>query len=334
MKIKFSTKSKKSKRPHVDAGWECIHPHAAGIDIGSQEHWVCVPAQASQPPVRKFGTFTADLEAIACWLTECGVKTVAMEATGVYWIALFQVLEKHGFTVALVNPRQIKHVSGRKTDVSDCQWIQRLHSYGLLQPSFRPADPYVVLRTYLRYRDELVAARAQQCQHMQKALHQMNIQLTQVLSNITGESGLAIIRALVRGERDETKLAALVNYRVRATQATIRRALRGDYRAEHLFVLQQALELYDTFDAKITVCEEQIAQALPQLTDKVDVAAKPLTQRKPGRRAQMDQMGEVDLRLELYSKFGVDLTAIEGIGVLTALTFLTEVGPDLKSLCQ
>jgi transposase len=222
----------------------------------------------------------------------------------------------------------------------DCQWIQRLHTYGLLQGSFRPADPYCVLRTYLRYRDELVAARATQCQHMQKALHQMNVQLTQVLSDITGESGLAIIRALVQGERDEAKLASLVNYRVRASAATIRKALRGDYRPEHLFVLRQALELYDIFEAKVAACEEQIAMELPELADQADVAAQPLPARKPGRGAHLDQMAGVDLRPKLYEKFGVDLTAIEGVGVLTALTLLTEVGPDLsrfrneKSFCS
>lgn len=340
MKRKVSSRSKKSKQLHIDAGWERLNPHAAGIDIGSKEHWVCVPAQASELPVRQFGTFTAQLEQIARWLRECGVTTVAMEATGVYWIPVFQLLEKQGFQAVLVNPRQIKHVSGRKTDVSDCQWIQRLHTYGLLQGSFRPANPYCVLRTYLRYRDELVAARATQCQHMQKALQQMNVQLTQVLSDITGESGLAIIRAIVQGERDEAKLAGLVNYRVRASAATIRAALRGDYRPEHLFVLSQALELYDVYNAKIAACEEQIATELPHLVDKVDVEAKPLPDRKPGRRARLDQMGDVDLRAELYQKVGVDLTAIEGIGVLTALTLLTEVGPDLsrfrneKSFCS
>jgi transposase len=330
MKKKISSTSKKSKRLHIDGGWESVNSHAAGIDIGSREHWVCVPPGADDQPVRRFGTFTADLQAIAQWLQQCGMTTAAMEATGVYWIPLFQVLESCGIEVLLVNPRQIKHVSGRKTDVSDCQWIQRLHTYGLLQASFRPADAYCVLRTYLRYRDELVKARTVQCQHLQKSLQQMNLQLSQVLSDITGESGQAIIRAIVQGERDEAKLANMVNYRVRAATAKIQAALRGDYRPEHLFVLQQALELYDTYQAKILATEERIVQEMTKLTDKVDVAAKPLPARKPGRGAHLDRMAEVDLREVLYQKFGVDLTAIEGVGVLTSLTLLTEVGPDLS----
>jgi transposase len=252
-----------------------------------------------------------------------------MEATGVYWIPVFQLLEQRGLEVLLVNPRQTKHVAGRKTDVQDCQWIQRLHTYGLLQGSFRPADPYCVLRTYLRHRDELVGARTAQCQHMQKALQQMNLQVAQVLSDVTGASGLAIIGAILAGERDPAKLSGLVDRRVRARPPAIHRALQGDYRPEHLFVLRQAFELHQTYEQKISACDEQIAGAIAQLPDKVDPGQKPLPARKAGRKPHLDQMAGQDLRLELYRKSAVDLTAIEGIGVLTGLILLTEVGPDL-----
>ena len=231
--------------------------------------------------------------------------------------------------VILVNARQTKNVAGRKSDVQDCQWIQRLHTYGLLQGSFRPEDPYCVLRTYLRYRDELVSARSTQCQHMQKALLQMNVQLPQVLSDVAGVSGLAIIGAILEGERDPAKLASLVDRRVRATAAAIQQALKGDYRAEHLFVLRQAYELYHTYDAKINACDEQVVRETASLPAKVNPALKPLSARKQGRSGWFDKMAGVDMRAQLYEKFGVDLTGVEGIGVLTGLILLTEIGPNV-----
>jgi transposase len=330
MSKKASKRKKESKKIIIDPAWEPVNAHAAGVDIGSRENWVCVPPGVAACNVRKFGTFTADLEATADWLQECGVTSVAMEATGVYWIALFQVLERRGFEVILVNARQTKNVAGRKSDVQDCQWIQRLHTYGLLQASFRPEDPYCVLRTYLRYRDELVGARSTQCQHMQKALQQMNIALTQVLSDVAGVSGLAIIGAIVEGQRDPVKLASLVHRSVRASAATIQQALKGDYREEHLFVLKQAYELYQTYDGKISACDEQIARESAKLPDKVDSTLKPLPARKEGRKPFLDQMGGQDMRQRLYEKFGADLTAIEGIGALTGLVLLTEVGPNVS----
>lgn len=330
MNKKASNRKKQSKKIVMGPGWEPVNLHAAGVDIGSREHWVCVPPEAAERNVRPFGTFTADLEALAKWLGQCGVTSVAMEATGVYWIPLFQMLERRGFQVILANARQTKNVAGRKTDVQDCQWIQRLHTYGLLQGSFRPEDPYCVLRTYLRYRDELVSARSTQCQHMQKALQQMNLQLTQVLSDVAGVSGLAIIGAIVQGERDPAKLASMVHRSVRAPSTAIQQALQGDYREEHLFVLRQAYELYLTYEAKIQACDDQIACETAKLPDRTDPTLKPLPARKEGRKPFLDQMAGQDMRQRLYEKFGVDLTAIEGIGVLTALVLLTEVGPNVS----
>src|SRR5438445_3119349 len=258
MKSKTPKSKKEKKKISIDQGWEPINPQAAGIDIGAREHFACVPAKATPKNVRGFGTCTADLNALADWFQQCGVTSVAMEATGVYWIPVFQILEERGLAVMLVNARQTKNVAGRKSDVQDCQWIQRLHTYGLLQGSFRPEDAYCVLRTYLRYRDELVSARSTQGQHMQKAPQPMNGQLTQVLSDVTGGSGMAIIQAILAGERDPVKLAALVDRRVRARPIQIQKALAGDYRQEHLFVLQQAVSLYGTYEEKINACDEQI----------------------------------------------------------------------------
>jgi transposase len=324
MRKKVQNHKKRKKKITVDQAWPLINPNAAGMDLGSREHWVAVPEGRDVQSVRCFGTCTPDLEELAQWLKKCGITSVAMEATGVYWIPVFQLLERSGFEVVLVNARQTKNVAGRKSDVSDCQWIQRLHTYGLLGASFRPADPYCVVRSYLRYRDELVGARSTQTQHMQKALQQMNVQLMQVLSDINGLSGLTIIEAILNGERHPLKLAAMVDRRVKSTQSAIAKALIGDYRAEHLFQLKTAFELYHTYEAKITACDEELARELGKLPDRVDVKLKPLpakTNHKP-----IDE----NFRLGLCLKLGVDLTAIEGIGALVALTTLTEVGPDLS----
>ena len=325
MRKKAQNHKNRKKKIAVDQAWPLINPNAAGIDLGSREHWVAVPEGRDQRSVRCFGTFTSELEELAEWLKKCGITSVAMEATGVYWIPLFQILERRGFEVLLVNARQIKNVSGRKSDVLDCQWIQRLHSFGLLGASFRPADPYCVVRSYLRYRDELVTARSTQTQHMQKALQQMNVQLMQVLSDINGLSGLAIIEAILKGERHPLKLAALVDRRVKSTQGQIAKALIGDYRAEHLFQLQTAFDLYHTYEAKITACDAELARELAKLPDRVDLKLKPLPPKTS--KKTIDE----NLRLDLYLKLGVDLTAIEGVGALVALTTLTEVGPDLSS---
>jgi transposase len=324
MRKKVQNHKRRKQKISVNQAWPLINPNAAGVDLGSREHWVAAPEGRQAQSVRRFETFTSDLEELAGWLKQCGVTSVAMEATGVYWIPLFQLLERRGFEVLLVNARQIKNVSGRKTDVLDCQWIQRLHTYGLLGASFRPADPYCVVRSYLRYRDELVAARSTQTQHMQKALQQMNVQLTQVLSDVTGQSGLAIIQAILQGERHPLKLAGMVDRRVKSTQHQIAKALIGDYRAEHLFQLKSAFELYHTYEAKISDCDDQLLRELGNLPDRVDLKIKPLPPKSHPKAI------DENLRTGLYLKLGVDLTAIEGIGALVALTTLSEVGPDLS----
>jgi len=328
MKKKLENQKKEKTKINLES-LSPVEPNAAGIDISHREHWCAVPSDRCDKPVRPFGTFTEDLEKMADWLQSCGIKTVAMEATGVYWIPAFQILERRGLAVRLVNARHVKNVSGRKSDVLDCQWIQRLHSYGLLNASFRPTDQMCVLRSYLRYRDELVGARSVQCQHLQKALQQMNVQLHQVLSDITGVSGWRIIEAILAGERDVRKLAGLAHVRVRASQATIEKALRGDYRAEHLFVLQSAFDLYQAYERKIQLCDEQIIAQLAQLPARVDLQEKPVPPPKPGRPRLKDMVAGTDLRAELYRCAGVDLTAIEGVGVLTAQVVISEIGLDM-----
>src|ERR671932_329496 len=241
------------------------HPDAAAIDIGARMHVAAVPPDRDREPVRSFGTCTGDLQRLADWFARCGVRTVAMESTGVYWIPVFEILEQRGFEVVLVNARDAKHVPGRKTDVSDAEWLQRLHEYGLLRASFRPKGEIAALREYLRQRERLLDYAAAHIQHMQKALMQMNLQLQHVVADITGASGLRIIRAIVAGERDPAVLAALRDHRCKAPEETIRRALVGNDREEHVFALAQALDLYDTHQAKVAACDARIEAALDRL---------------------------------------------------------------------
>jgi len=305
-----------------------IHPNAAGIDIGSQAHWVCVPPECDSDNIRSFETFTTDLYALAEWLAACGVETVAMESTGVYWIPSFQILETRGFEVKLVNAQHVKTLPGRKSDVLDCQWLQQLHSYGLLAGSFRPTDQVCVLRSYIRHRDSLIKSACVHMQRMQKALTQMNVQLHQVVSDLSGTTGMAIIRAIVAGERSPEILAALRHHRSRRTEAEIAQALQGDYRPEHVFVLQQELELYDIYQAQIAACDQQIEQCLTQFDAKVDLSEQPLSPPKYKRHKPQDNQPAFDLRTHLYRMSGVDFTQIDGMGVLTVQTVLSEVGLD------
>lgn len=305
-----------------------IHPHAAGIDIGAAEHYVAVPAGDDPQPVRRFGACTADLEALADWLAACGVTTVVMESTGVFWIPLFELLEGRGFAVRLVDARQMRRIPGRpKSDVHDCQWLQRLHSYGLLAAAFRPEEPVCVLRSYLRQRHMLVTYAAQHIQHLQKALTQMNVKLQHVVSDVTGVTGLAIIRAIVAGQRDPLALAKLRDDRCGHSEAEIARALYGNWRAEHLFALKQALELYDFYHKQIATCDQHIEKQLHQFADKSGGQALPPKARR-GRRGGNRPAFEV--RGALYRMAGVDLTVIEGIEESTALVVLSEIGTDMS----
>jgi transposase len=306
-----------------------INLNAAGLDIGAAEIWACVPEDRTEQPVRVFPTFTVDLYTLADWLTACGVETVAMEATGIYWIPVFEILEARGFKVYLVNARHIKNVTGRKTDVLDCQWIQQLHTYGLLHASFRPEEEICALRAYIRHRDNLIRYRSGHIQHMQKALHLMNLQLTNVISDITGLTGMTIIRAIVAGERDPVVLAQHRDCRCTSSQAEIAKALTGNYRAEHLFALQQALELYDFYNQKIKECDLEIEQKYAAFKPVIELETQPIpVEHKKKRHRGNDP--DFDLQSYLYQMCGVDLTRIGGLETLTVQQIISETGVDMS----
>lgn len=306
------------------ARFELAYPDAAGIDVGSASHFVAVPGDRADEPVREFKSFTEDLVQLADWLTACGVNTVAMESTGVYWIPLFELLESRGFTVYLVNARHVKNVSGRKSDVLDCQWLQQLMSYGLLAGAFRPKDEICVLRALSRQREMLLKYQSQHIQHMQKALLQMNIQLANVITDLAGETGQRIIRAIVAGERDPATLARLRHARIRASETEIVKSLEGNWREEHLFALKQALALYDAYRSAATECDAELARVLDRLAC-YDAPIEPARKRGRPRNA-----ATFDLRTALFRVCGVDLTRIDGIATTTALKVIAEVGPDLS----
>jgi transposase len=323
-------KTKRSKPADRREGIPVLNPDAAGMDIGAMEIYVAVPTDRDSQPVQCFGTFTGELVRLAEWLKQCRIKTVAMEATGVYWIPVYQLLESCGLEVCLVNARYFQNVPGRKTDVSDCQWLQRLHSAGLLRGSFRPAQEVCVLRSLTRHRDNLIRLASTHVLHMQKALDQMNVQLHHVLSDITGLSGLAILDAILAGERDPQALAWLRDGRVKASQETMVQALTGDYRPEHLFTLKQSLAAYRHYQKLVAGCDREIERQLKQFDAKADTDAEPLAPPKGRRRKIFNNEPNFDLRSHLYRIFGVDLTAVPGISVLTAHTILSEIGPDLS----
>jgi transposase len=300
-----------------------LYPDCAGVDVGKKKHFVAVDPSRSESAVRSFDTFTDDLEDLAGWLKACGVKVVAMESTGVYWIALYEVLDRAGFEVRLVNPRATKQVSGRKSDVLDCQWIWQLMSYGLLDGAFRPSDEICELRSYARQRARLTRDAARSVQHIQKALTEMNVQLDSVLSDIMGQTGQRILRAIVAGERDGERLGSLRHSRVKADVATIARSLRGNWRAEHLFALEQALARYDFLLAQSAACEQKISTLVERLSD--SQFSEAVTLAKPSRN-----LPERTLQMALSRLMGVDLTAIPTIGVETALAVACEVGPDFS----
>jgi transposase len=303
-----------------------VNLDAAGIDIGAEEHWAAVPPgrNTEGQDVRRFGAFTGELCALADWLKQCGIQTVAMESTGVYWIALYELLVERGFEVLLVDARQAKNVPGRKTDVLDCQWLQELHTYGLLRGAFRPVDQVCILRSYLRQRSMLVSYASHHIQHMQKALEQMNLKLAHVVSDITGLTGMGIIKAILSGERDPVKLAKLRDPRCKSSEATVARALEGHYREEHLFTLQQAVELVEFYQQQMTACDRQIEACLQQFEEKS--SETPVTTRRRKRRRGI----AFDARSYLYRMTGIDLTQIDSIEGNTALTVISEIGLDMN----
>ena len=324
-------KGNKAVRPRVDwKALEAVHPDAAGIDVGGSEHWVAISPDRDPEPVRRFGCFTADLRALAGWLIEKGIRSVALQSTGVYWMPVLEVLEQHGLEVFLVNARHTKNVPGRKSDVQECQWLLKLHTFGLLNDSFQPSDEIRVARTLWRHRGNLIAEASSAIQRMQKVLVEMNLQLGSVLSDLSGVSGMSILGAILEGERDPRQLAALVQPGVQATPDEIVQSLDGNWREELLFVLRQHVELYRIYQRKIADCDFQLRQHLESLGSKVDLQAQPLGPKPKGKKGSRNAP-QFDLRTELYRITGIDWAQINGIDVLTAQTVIAESGADLSA---
>lgn len=324
---KLEKKEKKSIPSGLPAHFSSINPWAAGIDVGATSHFVAVPEGCDETTVREFKSFTTELHVLADWLKQCGIETVAMESTGVYWIPLFELLEEKGFEVKLVDARQVKNVSGRKTDVLDCQWLQQLHTYGLLNAAFRPTEEVCALRAYVRQRSMLIQHVVIHVQHMQKALTQMNLQLHHVITDITGTTGMEIIRAIVAGERDPKTLASKRNERCKSSLATIEKALMGHYREEHLFSLQQALELHDIFQEKIVDCDNAIQKKLSEFavcSTSKEAQPNPIKSKPKGKNAP-----SFDVETQLRGLTGVNLMEVPGVNSLTALALISEIGLDM-----
>jgi transposase len=316
-----------------------INPNAAGIDIGVDEIWVSVPEDRTDDPVRRFASHTPDLRALAEWLKACGVRSVAMESTGVYWIPLYEILEACGFEVYLVNARHVKNVAGRKTDELDCQWIRRLHSFGLLNNSFRPAQEMCAVRAYMRHRSELIEHRAAHIQHMQKALHQMNVLLSPTVKDITGVTGMAVLRAIVAGERNPVELARLRQPGCAQPESEFVKALTGNYRDEHVFALKQALALYDAYTEQLQECDRELERKFSALKPVHDDDLPPLDTTDK-RNTHTKNAFSYDARDLLYHLLGVDLVAIDGLNEVTVSKIITEIGTDMsrwkndKHLCS
>ena len=324
----------------ADPGLEIVHRDAAGIDVGNKSHFVAVPAGRDEQPVREFGSWTADLHRMAAWLKACGIRTVAMQSTGVYWIAVQEVLEQAGIEVYLVNARGTKNLPGRKSDVQECQWLMKLHTYGLLRNSFRPPEEIRAVRTIWRQRGRLVQDAGRTIQQMQKALTTMNIQLANTISDVDGVTGLAIIRAILQGERDPRKLAQLRDRRVRASEEEVAQSLQGNWREDVLFELKQVVEGYDFYRKQIAECDEQLQKYLAELPDgKGSTVSKVASEgvspgsKKKRRKRKSGRKNDPSFNLEgeLKRIFGVDLTSIDGINILTSQVILSELGPDLSA---
>jgi transposase len=308
-------------------GLEVVHPRAAGIDVGNEEHWVAVPPSVDGEPVRRFGCFTADLIRLAEWLLECGIETVAMQSTGVYWIPLYDVLEERGIRVFLVNAQDTRNLPGRKSDIQECQWLLKLHVYGLLKNSFRPPEEICVMRTFWRQRQQQVAEAARCIQRMQKALTQMNLQLANVISDISGWTGQAIISAILAGERRPEELAKLRDPRIKASAEVVALSLEGNWREDLLFVLKQEYETYQMYQQRIRECDEALQKHYETLEAKADPKQLPPVRRDKRPRGNAPAFA---LREALYQATGVDLTAVDAINVMTAQTVIAEVGHDMS----
>jgi len=309
-------------------GLEVVNPHAAGIDVGNSAHYVAVRPDCDSQPIRRFECFTADLHRLAEWLRSCGVKTVALQSTGVYWIPLYDILEERGFQVYLVNAQHTKNLPGRKSDVQESQWLLKLHTYGLLNNSFQPPAKIRTLRTYWRQRLQHVTGAATCVQRMQKALTQMNIQLANVISDLSGVTGQMIVRAIIDGERDPWKLAELSHPRIQASRAEIAKSLEGTWRSELIFVLQQELEMYDTYQRRIAECDQQLQKHLAAFADTV---TPPPKEELPPKKKKKQNKNNPHFHLadELQRISGVDLTRIDGVDVFVAQTVISEVGLDM-----
>jgi len=327
--MKKNKRKRRQKMIDLDA-LEQINLNAAGVDIGAEEIYVAIPKGRDKEGVRSFPTFTADLNQLANWLEACSIETVAMESTGVYWIPLYEILESRGFDVNLINARHIKNVSGRKSDVMDCQWIQQLHTYGLLLPSFRPEEQICAIRSLVRHRDMLIRYRSSHIQHMQKALHLMNIQLTNVLSDISGVTGLKIIRAIIAGEHNPEVLARYRDKRCARSEPEIVKSLEGNYKREHLFALKQSVELYDIYDQQLRACDAELESMYDQFDPPADSDLSATEPPAPRTSKRRKNQAHFDLGTSLYRMTGVDLTQIDGIDALTAQTVLSEIGIDMS----
>lgn len=324
----MARKKKSTGRRAREAMLRKVNLNAAGIDVGSERHYVAVPEGRDTESVRSFGSVTGELERLVAWLEACEIETVAMESTGVYWIPLYELLEERGFEVVLVNARHLKNVPGRKTDVLDCQWLQQLHSFGLLRGSFRPDREIAQVRAYVRHRENLVRYAASHVQHMQKALSLMNLQLHQVISDLTGQTGMRILRGLVAGNHDPRSLAEERHPRCRASVEQIEQALTGQYRPEYLFQLRQALELYDHYQTQIEACDREIERLLEQIAAQQPEPATPL----PASRRRGKPRGNEPhfaLRPLLHRISGADLSQIDGLGPYASLRLLAEIGTDM-----
>jgi transposase len=314
-----------------DISLEVIHPDAAGIDIGNESHYVAVPPTRDSEPVRQFGCTTAELKEMAVWLKQCAIRTIAMQSTGVYWVAVYDILEEAGLEVYLVNARETKNLPGRKSDVQESQWLMKLHTYGLLRNSFRPSQEVRTMRTYWRQRNDLVRAAGRHIQRIQKVMTQMNIQLANVLSDVSGMTGQAIIKAILAGERDPHKLAVFRDPRVKASEKKIARSLEGNWQEDLLFVLKQEQDGYEFCQKQMAECDQRLEQYLKQREDRSAGANLPEEKRKGRlRKKKKGNTPQFDLRAELFHMTGTDLTQIDGIDVMTATTILSEAGSDMS----